>query len=215
MSNAQSNWPAPFRGQEPVDARVIIPGSKSVTNRALVLAAQAISNSTLKRPLISRDTELAVAGLKALGIQITGDEDQWQITPGPLLGPARIDVGNAGTVMRFLPPVAALASGLIHFDGDPRSHERPVGPVISALEELGVSIEHGGRYSLPLTINGNGSINGGEVEIDASSSSQFISALLMIGPATKNGITIRQVSVLCRFLRTIPMTKCPKSQHGI
>ena len=191
MSNAQSNWPAPFRGQEPVDARVIIPGSKSVTNRALVLAAQAISNSTLKRPLISRDTELAVAGLKALGIQITGDEDQWQITPGPLLGPARIDVGNAGTVMRFLPPLAALATGEISFDGDPRSYERPLAPVIKALEELGIEINHGGRYSLPMVIKGAGTIPGGTITIDASASSQFLSALLLVGPSMQNGISVK------------------------
>jgi 3-phosphoshikimate 1-carboxyvinyltransferase len=109
-------------------------------------------------------------------------------------------------VMRFLPPVAALANGLIHFDGDARSHERPVGPVIRALEELGVTIEHGGKYSLPLTINGSGAIKGGTLEIDSSASSQFISALLLIGPATQTGITIKDIGKTLPSLPHIEMT---------
>jgi 3-phosphoshikimate 1-carboxyvinyltransferase len=224
-------WPAPFRGSKPVNARVVIPGSKSVTNRALILAAQATSPSILRRPLVSRDSELMVAGLRQLGIDVqeievenhagtnnagtnnagtnnagtnnagtnnasTGastKELAWKITPAPLKGPAAIDVGNAGTVMRFLPPLAALAQGAISFDGDPRSHERPLGPVIKALEELGISIDHGNRYSLPLSLVGTGKIPGGDIDIDASASSQFLSALLLIGPSTVNGITARHV----------------------
>ena len=186
-------WPAPLRGRNAVSARVVIPGSKSVTNRALILAAQASSPSVLKRPLISRDTELMVAGLKAMGVsvvdeQISGDL-AWKITPAKLQGPAKVDVGNAGTVMRFLPPLSALAQGDISFDGDPRSYERPLGPVIAALEELGIEIEHDGRYSLPLVVKGKGSIPGGALTIDASASSQFLSALLLIAPSTSNGIT--------------------------
>jgi len=135
-----------------------------------------------------------IAGLKAIGCGITEDANgDLRINPEKFRGPASVDVGNAGTVMRFLPPVAALATGLIHFDGDARSHERPVGPVINALEELGVTIEHGNKYSLPLTINGSGAIKGGTLEIDASASSQFISALLLIGPATQNGITVKDI----------------------
>jgi 3-phosphoshikimate 1-carboxyvinyltransferase len=186
-------WPAPFRGRNSVSARVTIPGSKSVTNRALILAAQAQSPSTLKRPLISRDSELMVAGLKAMGvgiseIQIDGDL-AWKVTPAKLQGPAKVDVGNAGTVMRFLPPLSALANGDISFDGDPRSYERPLGPVIAALEDLGIEIEHDGRYSLPMVVKGKGAIAGGSLTIDASASSQFLSALLLIGPSTTNGIT--------------------------
>ncbi len=186
-------WPAPFRGRNSVSARVTIPGSKSVTNRALILAAQAQSPSTLKRPLISRDSELMVAGLKAMGvgiseIQIDGDL-AWKVTPAKLKGSVKVDVGNAGTVMRFLPPLSALASGDISFDGDPRSYERPLGPVIAALEELGIEIEHDGRYSLPMIVKGKGAIAGGSLTIDASASSQFLSALLLIGPSTTNGIT--------------------------
>jgi 3-phosphoshikimate 1-carboxyvinyltransferase len=190
-------WLAPLRKKGPVASRVIVPGSKSVTNRALILAALADSPSVLKRPLISRDTTLMKNALIALGTIISeslvADELQWQISPGALSGPALVDVGNAGTVMRFLPPVAALATGSISFDGDARSHERPIGPVIRALEELGVAIEHEGRYSLPMVVHGTGELRGGEIDIDASASSQFLSALLLIGPATLKGVTVRHV----------------------
>jgi 3-phosphoshikimate 1-carboxyvinyltransferase len=210
-------WPAPFRGSKPVNARVVIPGSKSVTNRALILAAQATSPSILRRPLVSRDSELMVAGLRQLGIDVqeievessgagSTKEMAWKITPAPLKGPAAIDVGNAGTVMRFLPPLAALAQGAISFDGDPRSHERPLGPVIKALEELGISIDHGNRYSLPLSLVGTGKIPGGEIDIDASASSQFLSALLLIGPNTVNGITARHVGGELPSMPHIEMT---------
>jgi 3-phosphoshikimate 1-carboxyvinyltransferase len=198
MTN-NAHWPAIFRGATPVDISVVIPGSKSVTNRALILAAQAKSPSTLRRPLVSRDSELMVAGLKALGIGIEestavvdGNEElQWIVTPAPMRGGVRVDVGNAGTVMRFLPPLAALATGEVIFDGDPRSYERPLGPVIKALEELGVSIDHDNRYSLPLKLHGTGKISGGEITIDASESSQFLSALLLVAPSFTNGITVK------------------------
>ena len=158
-------------------------------------------------------------GLRALGIEIEesidakGDE-VWKVTPRPLYGPASIDVGNAGTVMRFLPPLAALARGLVHFDGDPRSHERPLGPVIAALEELGVSIDHKNRFALPLTINGSGKLKGGTVEIDASSSSQFVSALLLVGPAMEQGITIRHVGSSLPSQPHIDMTIAMLRQFG-
>jgi 3-phosphoshikimate 1-carboxyvinyltransferase len=187
-------WNAPFRGASPISAAITIPGSKSATNRALILAALSTTPSLLRKPLHSRDSALMIAGLKAIGCGITEEGNgDLRVVPAKFFGPASVDVGNAGTVMRFLPPVAALATGLIHFDGDARSYERPVGPVISALESLGVTIEHGNRYALPLTINARGSIKGGTLEIDASSSSQFISALLMIGPATQTGITIKDI----------------------
>ena len=188
MSDA--HWPAPFRGRTPVHAQVTIPGSKSVTNRALILASLATSPSTIRKPLISRDSELMSAGLSALGISITGSDDAWQITPAPLRGPARVNVGNAGTVMRFLPPLAALAQGDISFDGDLRSYERPLGPVIKALEELGIEIDHGGRYSLPMVIKARGKVKGGALTIDASASSQFLSALLLVAPSMEEGITV-------------------------
>ncbi|CAN1523758.1 AroA 5-enolpyruvylshikimate-3-phosphate synthase [Candidatus Nanopelagicaceae bacterium] len=198
MTNS-AHWPAIYRGATPVDISVVIPGSKSVTNRALILAAQAKSPSVLRRPLVSRDSELMVAGLKALGIGIEektvsvngAEELQWIITPAPMRGGVKVDVGNAGTVMRFLPPLAALATGEVAFDGDPRSYERPLGPVIKALEELGISIDHEGRYSLPLKLQGTGSIPGGALTIDASASSQFLSALLLVAPSFTNGIVAK------------------------
>lgn len=192
-----TNWIAPFIDGTALDATITIPGSKSVTNRALILAAISQTPSRLRRPLSSRDTDLMVKGLQSLGCKIeevkTDEGFDYLITPGKLMGPTQIDVGNAGTVMRFLPPIAALANGLIHFDGDARSHERPLGPVIAALEQLGISIEHGNKYRLPLTINGSGRITGGVIEIDASASSQFVSALLLLGPATENGITVKHL----------------------
>jgi 3-phosphoshikimate 1-carboxyvinyltransferase len=212
MTSANNLWAAPFRGKKPVDVRVVIPGSKSVTNRALILAAQAEGTSKLRRPLVSRDSELMMGGLKALGLSITETQENgdlvFNVTGGALKGPAKIDVGNAGTVMRFLPPLASLADGEISFDGDPRSHERPLGPVIKALEELGISIEHGGRYSLPLTmrnLNG-GKVRGGEIEIDASASSQFLSALLLIAPSTELGITAKHVGGALPSMPHIEMT---------
>ena len=197
-----SNWSAPFRSgltaaSKPISATVNIPGSKSATNRALILAALATTPSRIRKPLSSRDTDLMVKGLQSLGCKIeqikTDQGFDYQVIPGKLTGPTQIDVGNAGTVMRFLPPIAALATGLIHFDGDERSHQRPIGPVLSALEQLGVSVEHNNKYKLPITINGAGKIKGGTVEIDASASSQFVSALLLVAPATQEGITIKNI----------------------
>jgi 3-phosphoshikimate 1-carboxyvinyltransferase len=123
-----------------------------------------------------------------MGVSIKETDSAWEITPAPLRGPAKVDVGNAGTVMRFLPPLSALAQGDISFDGDPRSYERPLGPVIAALEDLGIEVEHDGRYSLPMVVKGKGEIPGGALTIDASASSQFLSALLLIAPSTRDGI---------------------------
>ena len=211
-----TNWNAPFRSKltssaaNPINSRVVIPGSKSVTNRALILAAIAKTPSRLRKPLSSRDTDLMVKGLRALGCEIdeikTNDGFDYQITPKKLTGPTQIQVGNAGTVMRFLPPIACLANGLIHFDGDARSHERPLAPVISALEQLGVSIEHDNKYRLPITINGSGEVKGGLVEIDASASSQFVSALLLLGPATEQGITVKHTGASLPSMPHIEMT---------
>ena len=218
-----TNWSAPYRGGltsvgEPVNAKITIPGSKSATNRALILAAIAKTPSRLRKPLSSRDADLMVKGLQSLDCKIneikTEQGFDYQITPHKLSGPTQIDVGNAGTVMRFLPPIASLATGLVHFDGDARSHERPLEPVIKALEQLGASIEHGNKYRLPLTINGSGEIKGGEVEVDASASSQFISALMLLGPATKNGLTIKNIGKTLPSMPHIEMTIQMLRQFG-
>ena len=207
-------WSAPFRASKPISGAINIPGSKSVTNRALVLSALASSPSTLRKGLRSRDTDLMIKALSSLGVKIEIEEDLWKITPAPLMGPAGIDVGNAGTVMRFLPPLASLAKGLISFDGDLRSHQRPLAPVIKALESLGVSIEHQGRYSLPLVINGAGYITGGEVEIDASASSQFLSSLLLVAPLMKQGLRIKNVGKSLPSKPHIEMTIAMLAQYG-
>ncbi len=211
-------WAAPWRGDSPVIATVVIPGSKSVTNRALVLSSLAETPSHLHRPLISRDSSLMCHGLSAMGVNISeateSNELTWVVTPGELKGPAKIDVGNAGTVMRFLPPIAALANGPVSFDGDARSHERPLAPVIRALEELGVKVEHQGRYSLPLTVHGTGSLRGGEIDIDASASSQFLSALLLIGAATTKGLTARHIGSTLPSMPHIEMTVAMLRDYG-
>jgi 3-phosphoshikimate 1-carboxyvinyltransferase len=221
MTN-NANWPSIYRGALPVQLNVVIPGSKSVTNRALILAAQANSPSILRRPLISRDSQLMVAGIKSLGIGIeeslttlNGEEElSWKVTPGPLYGECRIDVGNAGTVMRFLPPLAALAKGEVSFDGDPRSYERPLGPVIKALEELGISVDHENRFSLPLTVQGNGQIKGGNLTIDASASSQFLSALLLVAPSFTDGLIVQHKGSTLPSMPHIEMTVEMVRQFG-
>jgi len=208
-------WPAPT-ADGPVRASVTVPGSKSVTNRALVLAALSSDPGYVRRPLRSRDTLLMAAGLRAMGVGIEdelnsstntpGGGEAWRVLPAGLHGPARVDVGNAGTVMRFLPPVAALADGPVHFDGDPRSHERPLGGVIRALRALGARIDDEGRNSLPLTVHGTGALDGGTVTVDASSSSQFVSALLLSGARFNQGVEVRHVGEPVPSLPHIRMT---------
>jgi len=181
----------------PITATVALPGSKSLTNRYLVLAALATGTSRLRRPLRSRDTLLMAAALHSLGASVTdipGGEpgcDDWLIAPASLTGSTSVDCGLAGTVMRFLPPVAALADGPVAFDGDARARNRPMAPLIDALRALGARISDDGRGTLPFTVEGSGRMPGGSVTLDASASSQFISALLMAGPRFEQGVTIR------------------------
>ncbi len=188
-------WPAPVAAG-PLDAVVTLPGSKSVTNRALVIAALADGTSLLRRPLRSRDTELMVAGLRGLGVEIDSAGADWAVrgAPGALRPRAdRVDLGNAGTVARFLPPVAALAVGRICFDGDPRIRDRPVGPLIVALRRLGSTVDDDGRGGFPLSVVGTGRLRGGAVTLDASSSSQLVSGLLLSGARCDAGVTVRHV----------------------
>jgi 3-phosphoshikimate 1-carboxyvinyltransferase len=192
---SEASWPAPVADQ-PIDATVVLPGSKSLTNRYLVLAAAAGEPSRLRAPLRSRDTQLMADGLRALGATIddvgpdTGFGPDWLVTPRDLRGPARIDCGLAGTVMRFLPPIAALALGDVDFDGDPRARQRPMAPVIQALRDLGVDVDDGGAGVLPFTVRGTGRVQGGTAQIDASASSQFVSGLLLAGARFEHGVRI-------------------------
>jgi 3-phosphoshikimate 1-carboxyvinyltransferase len=182
-------WRTPYRAT-PVDAVVSLPGSKSMTARALVLAALADGPSRLVRPLRARDTELMAAGLRALGTLIEDDQADWRVTPGPLHGPAEVDAGLAGTVLRFLPPVAALALGPVAFDGDPRLRERPNAGLLDALRALGVPVDDGGRGRAPFTVHGTGRVGGGAVTVDASESSQIVSGLLLAAARFEQGLDL-------------------------
>jgi 3-phosphoshikimate 1-carboxyvinyltransferase len=186
-------WTAPT-ATDPVRSTVRLPGSKSMTARALVLSSIAAGPSTLRRPLRARDTELMAAGLRAMGTHAsTVDDERWLVRPRPAEGPAHVEVGLAGTVMRFLPPVAGLAHGPITFDGDPRARVRPLGPLIGALRSIGVRIDSAPGGFLPLTVYGAGGIDGGEVVIDASASSQLVSGLLLAAPRFGRGVVVRHV----------------------
>ncbi|NGY58314.1 3-phosphoshikimate 1-carboxyvinyltransferase [Lentzea sp. NEAU-D13] len=197
------HWSAPS-APGPVHATVPVPGSKSITNRVLVLAALADGPSTVHAPLRSRDTVLMAAALSSLGVGFADREDGgWDVTPGALRGPADVDCGLAGTVMRFLPPAAALAEGEIRFDGDPHARTRPMATVLSALRSLGADIE---GDSLPFTLRGTGSVAGGEVTIDASGSSQFVSGLLLSAARYEKGVTVRHDGKPVPSLPHIDMT---------
>lgn len=186
-------WSAPA-ADGPVTATVRLPGSKSMTARGLVLAAVSVGTTTLRAPLRARDTELMAAGLRAMGTQVTTVDDQrWVVRPRPLHGPARVEVGVAGTVMRFLPPVAGLATGPVTFDGSPRARSRPLGPLVEALRAVGVRIDSSPGEGLPLTVHGVGRVAGGEVTIDASASSQLVSGLLLAAADFDHGIVVRHV----------------------
>ncbi|MDO7867366.1 3-phosphoshikimate 1-carboxyvinyltransferase [Nocardioides jiangxiensis] len=196
-------WPAP-RALAPVDVTVSLPGSKSLTNRALLLAAIADGPSVVRRALRSRDTLLMAAALTSIGAAVDTSGDDWTVTPGAFDRDAEVDCGLAGTVMRFVPPVAALSTGAIAFDGDEHMRNRPVGEILAALRSLGIDITDGDR--LPFTVRGTGAVAGGEVTVDASKSSQFISALLLAGARYDKGVDVRHVGAPVPSLPHIEMT---------
>ncbi len=196
-------------------AAVRLPGSKSMTNRALVLAALAPRPAEILGPLRARDSLLMAGALRALGATVdtgpatgagavdtgpaagaaaareAGPARTWQVTPGWATADTAVDVGNAGTVMRFVPPVAALSRVAVRFHGDPRASQRPVGAIISALREIGAAIEDGGRGAIPFTVHGTGTLPGGSVTVDASASSQLVSGLLLAAPRYEKGLEVR------------------------
>jgi 3-phosphoshikimate 1-carboxyvinyltransferase len=183
------HWQAPST-PTPVHATVTVPGSKSLTNRALVLAALATANgtSTLQGALRSRDTDLMIGALQTLGIAVDGPDSELTISGAIAPGPgARVDCGLAGTVLRFVPPVAALSTETVLFDGDEQARARPIAPLLDALSGLGVDID---GHGLPFSVRGAGSVAGGTVRIDASASSQFVSGLLLTGAAFSDGLTV-------------------------
>ena len=214
MTSSSPLWPAPTP-EGPVVATVTLPGSKSLTNRALVLAALADGPARVRRALRSRDTELMAGALTALGAGVDSSAEDWLVTPGDLSGPCDIDCGLAGTVMRFVPPVAALAQGAVRFDGDAHARTRPMGEILQGLRSLGISVADQGRGTLPFTVEGVGSVPGGQVVIDASASSQFVSALLLAGARYDDGVDVRHQGKPVPSLPHIDMTVAALRQHGV
>jgi len=206
-------WRAPM-ATKPVDATLALPGSKSITNRALLIAALADQPTVLRGALRSRDTDLMVAGLRAVGTTVDDENDEWQVHPAALRGPADVDCGLAGTVARFLVAVGPLASGQVLFDGDPRLRQRPMRPLLDALRQLGADIDDGGRNGFPVTVNGTGVLAGGETVLDASTSSQFVSALLLVAPRAAGAVVVRHVGPSLPSLPHIAMTVAMLRDRG-
>lgn len=198
-----SRWVAPG-APAPIRATVRIPGSKSETNRALITAALADGPSLITDGLEARDTQLMRDALRVLGVRITASGNQWQVDPpSRLRAGGTIDCGLAGTVMRFVPPVAALAPGPVRFDGDPRAYGRPMKAILRALRSIGARVD---SDSLPFTLTGNPDLVGGVVSFDASESSQFVSGLLLSGARYPRGIDIRHLGPPLPSLPHIEMT---------
>lgn len=215
------NWPAP-RATHRLAAHVSLPGSKSLTNRELVLSALASGPSLLRRPLHSRDSMLMIEALRSLGVtieEVAGDGaygPDLQITPPEeLSGSTSIDCGLAGTVMRFLPPVAALALGPVAFDGDAGARRRPMRTTIDSLRALGIDVNDDGRGALPFSLWGTGSVRGGEISIDASASSQFVSGLLLAAPRFDNGLVLRHTGDRLPSMPHIDMTIATLAARGV
>ena len=200
------NWHAPTINGA-INSTLEIPGSKSATNRAFVLAALGNKNSVITNPLFARDTNLMLEALEKLGCNVVKKLNSVEISPMKKdHSEISIDVGLAGTVMRFVPPLAALSSGTSHFDGDERARNRPMKTLIESLKKLNVKVIDNYQGKLPFSINSDGQITGGEIEIDASESSQFISALMLVGAKFKNGLTIKHVGQNLPSLPHIEMT---------
>ncbi|MGO9694634.1 MAG: 3-phosphoshikimate 1-carboxyvinyltransferase [Mycobacterium sp.] len=211
-----SMWTAPC-APKPVHATVTVPGSKSQTNRALVLAALAAAQgqgtSTIGGALRSRDTDLMIGALNALGLSVDGAGSELTVTGRIAPGPnARVDCGLAGTVLRFVPPLAALSAAPVTFDGDEQARARPIAPLLDALRGLGVRIDGTG---LPFRVQGSGSVAGGAVSIDASASSQFVSGLLLCAASFTNGLTVQHTGSALPSAPHIAMTIVMLRQAGI
>ncbi|MFS0221584.1 3-phosphoshikimate 1-carboxyvinyltransferase [Corynebacterium striatum] len=203
-------WSAPL-ASAPLEWEQPVPGSKSITNRAYILAALANGPSILRYPLQSRDTRLMEAALTNMGVAFEHVGNDVHVTPGPLHG-ASIDCGLAGTVMRFLPPVAALANGPVHVDGAPQARQRPMSTILDALRDLGVEVE---GDSLPFTITSLAVPEGGVVTVDASGSSQFVSGLLLSGARFEKGITVKHEGGPLPSLPHIEMTCAMLREAGV
>jgi 3-phosphoshikimate 1-carboxyvinyltransferase len=207
-------WQAPAAPGS-LGATVRLPGSKSLTNRELVLSALAHGPSSLRGALLARDTELMIAALRSLGTGIEQQDDVLRVTPARLTGDVSVDVGLAGTLMRFLPPVAALADGPVRFDGDDRARLRPMATTILSLRALGVQVDDGGRGSMPFTVAGVGRVTGGQVLLDASGSSQFVSGLLLSGARFDDGVEVQHAGARLPSIPHIDMTVDALGRRGV
>lgn len=182
-----TRWVAPTPAQA-VRGSVVVPGSKSATARAFVLAALASGPSRLSGVLEARDTRLMRDALASLGVGFTDHPDaSVTVVPPPAFRAGAVDVGLAGTIMRFVPALAALADGVTPFTGDPEAEVRPIAPLLEGLRQAGVRID---GASLPFTVHGTVSVPGGEVTIDASGSSQFVSGLLLAAARFEHGLVV-------------------------
>lgn len=209
-------WAAPTR-LIPLRAETKLPGSKSLTNRELMLSALAREESLLHRPLRARDTQLMTAAVQVLGTQIIAERSSWRITPGRLHAhnAVTVDCGLAGTVMRFVPLLAALNQTDATFDGDAAARARPMAETIAALRSLDVEVTDQGRGVLPFTVHGTGSVDGGRLQIDSAASSQFISALLLVAPAFTRGLTLTHTGDSLPSLTHIAMTVSRLRSRGV
>jgi len=207
MASINQLWQTPF-ADAPVDGRVHVPGSKSEANRALLLAALSDGPSTIGGLPTSRDTSLMTDALRALGTVIEGSNVR---PPECFQGGADIDCGLAGTVMRFVPPLAMLADGPTRFHGDARASERPLTPLLSALRALGAEIT---ADCVPLALTPPKIWNDGAVTIDASQSSQFVSGLLLAGAQFPNGLDLRHEGATLPSRPHIDMTIAMLAAHG-
>ena len=215
-SNQNSQpWHAPV-ASAPLDAAVALPGSKSLNNRELVLSALASEPTLLTGTLASRDSTLMIEALRQLGTDIeVRDDGSILVTPKPFDNPAVIDCGLAGTVMRFVPPAALLSNQKVVFDGDEAARRRPMSTTIDSLRALGVSVSDEGKGSLPFTVHGTGTVAGGEVTIDASASSQFVSGLLLAAARFENGLVLRHVGEHLPSMPHIEMTLDCLTKRGV
>ncbi len=200
----------------PLNAAVELPGSKSLNNRELVLSALADAPTLLTGTLASRDSSLMIDALRALGTQIDVNTDgSILVTPKPFDRSASIDCGLAGTVMRFVPAVSVLANGDVKFDGDEGARRRPMHTTIDSLRSLGTSVTDEGAAALPFTVHGAGKVAGGEITIDASASSQFVSGLLLAAARYEKGLTLRHEGEHLPSMPHIEMTLDCLRKRGV
>src|SRR6218665_3983357 len=192
-------------------ARALRPGT---SHRIPAPSGIEVAHQPRACPLRSRGRPLGVICERLPGSGGFGD-DLRVIPATELTGSTTIECGLAGTVMRFLPPVAALALGPTAFDGDPAARRRPMAPILQALRTVGADIADDGRGHLPFTVHGRGTLPGGAVQMDASSSSQFVSGMLLSAPRFENGIDLHHTGERLPSIPHIDMTITALTARGV